>query len=66
MKSSTLFRTDQLTPEMKQGFARLTGDAKNYEGIRKEELYLKAKEDVTPSCPLGSHRDEGGSSEDLS
>ena len=47
MKTGLYFELTNLPPEMKAGFARLTGNSKNYEGIPKEEWYLKAKEDVT-------------------
>jgi hypothetical protein len=47
MKTGLYFELTNLPPEMKAGFARLIGNSKNYEGIPKEEWYLKAKEDVT-------------------
>jgi hypothetical protein len=46
MKTGAYFELANLPPEMKESFARLAGASQTYEGIPKEELYLKAKENV--------------------
>ena len=47
MKTGVYFELTNLPPEMKEGFAMLTGSSKAYQGIPQEDWYLKSKEDVT-------------------
>jgi hypothetical protein len=47
MKTGVYFELANLPPEMKEGFAKLSGSSGAYEGIPENERYLKSKERVT-------------------